>query len=225
MTAIRVAIDGPAGVGKSTAAKALAARLGLQYVDTGAMYRAVAVIARRVAADLEDETSLSALAVALSFQFPFVDGEQKVVVDGEDLSEAIRTPQASMDASTVSRHPAVRRALVELQRAMASEGGVVMEGRDIGTVVVPDAELKVFLDADARVRGARRVGDLRARGEDPDLAEVIADIRRRDEQDRTREASPLRAAEDAVVLDTTDLSPTAVVDRLQALADAVSRIR
>jgi len=222
---ICVAIDGPAGVGKSTAARSLAARLGLQYVDTGAMYRAVGVIARRQGADMADEAGLAALAVAMRFRFPFVEGEQRVVVDDEDLSEAIRTPTASMDASTVSRHPAVRQALVQLQRAMAEEGGVVMEGRDIGTVVMPDAELKVFLDADPRVRGERRVGDLRARGERADLEEVISDIRRRDHQDRTRAASPLRAAEDAIVLDTTDLGPGEVVDRLQALADAASEDR
>ena len=219
MSAICVAIDGPAGVGKSTAAKALAARLGLQYVDTGAMYRAVGVRARRAGVDLEDESSLTALAVSMSFRFPIVDGEQQVLVDGENLSEAIRTAQASMDASTVSRHAAVRRALVGLQRAMAEEGGVVMEGRDIGTVVMPGAELKVFLDADARVRGARRVGDLHARGEEADLAAVVADILRRDEQDRTRKASPLKAAEDAITLDTTELDPAQVVDRLETLAD------
>jgi len=221
VTEIRVAIDGPAGVGKSTAARSLAARLGLQYVDTGAMYRAVGVIARRRGSDLEDESAVTALAVSMRFGFHWVDGEQRVVVDGEDLSEEIRSPQASMDASTVSRHPAVRRALVDLQRTMAREGGVVMEGRDIGTVVMPDAELKVFLDAAASVRGRRRLGDLIARGEDADLEEVVADIRRRDEQDRTRDASPLRAADDAFVLDTSDMGPGEVVDRLESLANAV----
>jgi len=220
---IQVAIDGPAGVGKSTAARALAARLGYAYLDTGAMYRVVAVLARRHGIALDDEGALSGLAARLSFSFPFVDGEQHVLADGEDLSVPIRTATASMDASLVSRLPAVRAALVATQQRLASGGGVVMEGRDIGTVVMPAAELKVFLDADARVRARRRLGDLEARGESAELEDVLADIQRRDHQDRTRAASPLRPAEDAVELDSSGLSPEQVVDRLVALVEQARR--
>lgn len=215
---VRVAIDGPAGVGKSTTARALAARLGFQYVDTGAMYRSVAVVARRRGIDLTDEPALAELAVSLRFCFVAGEGEQRTLVDGEDLSEAIREPQVSMDASSVSRFPAVRRALVALQQGLAAEGGVVMEGRDIATVVMPDAEVKVYLDADPAVRGERRVADLRARGQAADLDEVVADMRARDHQDSTREDSPLRRAAGATLLDTTHLDPDQVIDRIVSLA-------
>lgn len=214
MKGLRIAIDGPSGVGKSTTARRLAERLGYQYLDTGAMYRAVGVLARRSGIGVDDEAALAGLTGGLRFSFPVVAGELRVLVDGEDLSAAIRTPEASMDASSVSRHPAVRRALVTLQRALGQDGGVVMEGRDIGTVVMPDAEVKVFLDADPRVRGQRRLEDLRAQGADADLDEVVRAIEERDHQDRTREDSPLRQAEDAIVLDTSRLPVDEVVDRL-----------
>ncbi len=218
MRRIRVAIDGPSGVGKSTVARELARRLDLQYLDTGAMYRAVGVVARRRGIDLEDEAALAELTESLRFSFPAGRGEPRTVVDGEDLSAAIRTPAASMDASAVSRLPSVRRALVALQRRLAADGGVVMEGRDIGTVVMPDAEVKVFLDADVLERGRRRHRDLQARGEDVDLDRVVRDVERRDHQDRTRAASPLRPAEGAVVVDTTSLAVDQVVDELERLA-------
>ncbi len=214
MSGLRIAIDGPSGVGKSTTARRLAARLGYQYLDTGAMYRAVGVLARRAGIDVDDEDALATLTAGLEFAFPVVDGELRTVVDDEDLSQAIRTPEASMDASSVSRHPAVRRALVALQRGLGERGGVVMEGRDIGTVVMPDAEVKVFLDADPRVRGGRRLEDLRAQGRDADLEQVVRAIEERDHQDRTREDSPLRAADDAIHLDTSDLTADEVVERL-----------
>ncbi len=219
---VRVAIDGPAGVGKSTTARALAARLGFQYVDTGAMYRSVAVIGRRRGIDLGDEDALAAVAASLRFRFEPGDGEQRTVVDGEDLSEAIREPQVSMDASAVSSLPAVRRALVVVQQALGAAGGVVMEGRDIATVVMPDAEVKVYLDADPEVRGRRRLTDLRARGADASLAEVVADMRARDLQDSTREDSPLRRADGAVLLDTTHLTPDEVLDRIVSWAHTAS---
>ncbi len=214
MKGLRVAIDGPSGVGKSTTARRLAERLSYPYLDTGAMYRAVGVLARRSGIGVDDEAALAGLTAALQFSFPSVAGELRILVDGEDLSAAIRTPEASMDASSVSRHPAVRRALVALQRALGQAGGVVMEGRDIGTVVMPDAEVKVFLDADPRVRGQRRLEDLRAQGTEADLDEVVRAIEERDHQDRTREDSPLRQAEDAIRLDTTDLPVEEVVDQL-----------
>jgi len=218
VSGIRIAIDGPSGVGKSTTARGVARALDYQYVDTGAMYRAVGVIARRQGVAVDDGEALAALTRTLRFAFPIVDDTLRTVVDGEDLSVAIRTPQASMDASAVSRHPGVRRALVELQRSLATRGGVVMEGRDIGTVVLPDAELKVFLDADPRIRGERRLAELRARGEDADLDQVVADIEARDHQDRTRADSPLRQAAGAVRVDTTRLGIDQVVDRLVQLA-------
>lgn len=217
---VRVAIDGPAGVGKSTTARTLAARLGFQYVDTGAMYRAVAVVARRRGIDLGDEAALADVAASLQFHFVSSDDEQRTVVDGEDVSEAIREPQVSMDASAVSRFPAVRRALVALQQALAAAGGVVMEGRDIATVVMPDAEVKVYLDADPTVRGERRLADLRARGVHAELADVVAEMRARDLQDTTREDSPLCRADGATLLDTTHLDPEEVIERIVALARA-----
>jgi CMP/dCMP kinase len=218
VSGIRIAIDGPSGVGKSTTARELARRLDYQYVDTGAMYRAVGVIAHRRGISVDDGDELAALTETLAFDFPIVAGVLCTVVDGEELSQAIRTPRASMDASSVSRHPGVRRALVELQRALATRGGVVMEGRDIGTVVLPDAELKVFLDADPRIRGERRLVELRSRGEDADLEQVVAAIEARDHQDRTRADSPLRQAEGAVRVDTSRMGIKPVVDRLVELA-------
>ncbi len=222
MRGIRIAIVGPWGVGKSTTARELARRLDYQYVDTGAMYRAVGVLARRRGLSIDDGDGLAALTETLGFEFPIVDGVLCTVVDGEDLNQAIRTPQASMDASSVSRHPGVRRSLLELQRTLATRGGVVMEGRDIGTVVLPDAELKVFLDADPRIRGERRLVDLHARGEDADLEQVVAAIEARDHQDRTRADSPLRQAEGAVRVDTSTMSVEAAVDRLVELANRAS---
>lgn len=217
MNGIRVAIDGPSGVGKSTAARLLARELGYQFVDTGAMYRSVGLLAREGGLGLEDEEAVTTLTEALSFSFPIVDGELRTVVDGDDLSRRIRTPQASMDASTVSKLPGVRRALVALQQQLAEGGGVVMEGRDIGTVVMPAAEVKVFLGADARVRGQRRLDELLAAGETADLEQVVLDIEARDLQDSTRATSPLRPARDAIRIDTGDLSIDEVLRELVEL--------
>jgi len=220
---VRIAIDGPSGVGKSTVARELARRLGLQFVDTGAMYRAVGVVARERGAALHDEAQMGALASGLRFGFPVVEGELRTVVDDVDVSERIRTPQASMDASDVSKLPAVRRALVALQQGLAQAGGVVMEGRDIGTVVMPDAEVKVFLDARPEVRGRRRLRDLEAQGRQVSLEEVVRDIERRDHQDRTRATSPLRPADDATLLDTSELTVDQVVQRVCDLAETAQR--
>lgn len=218
MSGVCIAIDGPSGVGKSTVARSLARELGLQFVDTGAMYRAVGVVARDRGAALDDGETLGALARGLGFAFPVVDGELRTVVDGVDLSERIRSEQASMDASTISKLPPVRQALVALQQRLAGEGGVVMEGRDIGTVVMPRAQVKVFLDARPAVRGRRRLRDLAARGEELPLEDVIRAIERRDHQDRTRVVSPLRPADDATLLDTSDRTVEQVVAAIVQLA-------
>lgn len=215
-----VAIDGPAGAGKSTLARKLSQRLDYTYIDTGAMYRAVALLAVERGVALDDSPALEALVEGLQFSFPWIDGELHVLLGDRDISEAIRTPEASMAASTVSKVPAVRESLVALQRVMGSVGGVVMEGRDIGTVVFPDAGLKVFLTASSRVRGERRWRQLRESGLDRDLGEIIAEVEERDLQDSTRPVSPLRPDHDSVVLDTSKLGIDRVLRTLVRLVHA-----
>ncbi|HWA55461.1 MAG TPA: (d)CMP kinase [Solirubrobacterales bacterium] len=204
-----IAIDGPAGAGKSTVARALAAVLGFTYLDSGAMYRCVALAALRQGADLDDPAAITAIAAALSIEF---DGE-RVLLDGEDVSEAIREPRVSEASSRVSVHPGVREALVERQRQLIAAGRYVAEGRDIGTVVSPDSPLKVFLTASPQERARRRAAQT---GEDP--AAVLAAQQERDRRDESREHSALRAAPDAVELDTTSLSQDEVVARVAELA-------
>ena len=198
-----VAIDGPAGAGKSTVARALAARLGARYLDSGAMYRCVALLSLR-----EPGADLAELAPAARIELQ--DG--RVLLDGEDVSVAIRAPEVSERASQVASEPAVRAALVEKQRALIARGDWVAEGRDIGTVVAPGAELKVYLDADPAERARRRAAESGA-----EEAGVLAEISSRDERDRSREASPLREAQGAVRVDTTGLSVEQVVERIAQL--------
>jgi len=221
-TGLVVAIDGPAGAGKSSVAKGLARDLGYTYIDTGAMYRAVGVLATEQSIALDDAPALQVLVASLQFTFVWQDAELQTVVNGRNLSRAIRTPDAAMNASTVSKVPEVRSGLVARQREMGRAGGVVMEGRDIGTVVFPNAGLKVFLSASAQVRGRRRWLQMKERGQDADLAEVIDEVERRDHQDRSRAADPLRAAEDAVILDTSEMDLEEV---LAALAELVAQRR
>jgi len=204
-----IAIDGPAGAGKSTVARALAAALGFTYLDSGAMYRCVALAALREGADLDDAAMVTAIAAALSIEL----AGERVLLDGEDASEAIREPRVSEASSRISIHPGVREALVERQRELIAAGRYVAEGRDIGTVVSPDSPLKVFLTASPRERARRRAAQT---GED--LEAVLAAQQERDRRDESREHSALRAAADAVELDTTDLSRDEVVARLAALA-------
>lgn len=205
-----VAIDGPAGAGKSTLARRLAARLGYLYIDTGAMYRAVALWAMREGIPLDDAARLEQLARHAVIEL----APDRVALNGEDVTEAIRTPQAGDAASRISAIPAVRRAMVEQQQQMGEAASVVMEGRDIGTVVFPRAEVKIYLDADTRVRAMRRLLDLQARGESPSLDEVEREIQARDDRDRTRADSPLMQAPDAVWFDSTGLTPDEVEEGL-----------
>ncbi|MGV3721621.1 MAG: (d)CMP kinase [Actinomycetota bacterium] len=210
-----VAIDGPAGSGKSTVARKLASRLGYIYIDSGAMYRSVAWTARQrnVAWDDSDELAVIALQMDLQFQ---PDGERpRVVVNGEDVSLAIRSPEIDEGSSRVSRWPSVRAALVTKQREMAEQGGVVMEGRDIGTVVFPHARAKFFLTASLQERARRRAAELVARGEKGDQRQVLADVVERDRRDTEREHAPLLKADDALEVVTDGLAIDEVVDRLE----------
>lgn len=215
MKRIVVAIDGPAGAGKSTIARRVAKRLGFVYIDTGAMYRTVALWATRAGIALDDAQKLEALAAHAEIRF--APGASRVFLNGEDVTEAIRTPEVSQAASKVSAVPGVRRALVEKQRAMGATASVVMEGRDIGTVVFPDAGVKVFLDADAKVRALRRTGDLQAAGQTADPAAVESEMRERDARDRGRTEAPLVQSPDAVYLDSSGLSIEQVEDAILKL--------
>jgi cytidylate kinase len=212
-----VAIDGTAAAGKSTVAIALAKRMGYRYVDTGAMYRSVASAALRRGIALEDEDALQRLAESVTVEFQANEGGARVLVNGDDETDAIRDPAVSAAASRVSALPGVRTALVARQRTMSAGGGLVMEGRDIGTVVLPRADLKVFLDATPEVRAGRRYAELRARGLDVSEEDVRRQEADRDRRDATREHSPLRPATDAVVLDTTFRTPDEVVESIVAM--------
>jgi cytidylate kinase len=206
-----IAIDGPVGAGKSTAARRLADALGYLYIDSGAMYRAMGWQAVRAGVDLRDHPGLARLAAQTDVRVAAGPSGPRVLVDGEDVTPDLRTPLIDEASSLVSTCSEVRERLVALQRAMAKEGGVVMDGRDIGTVVFPDADLKFYLDADLSVRASRRHGDLRQAGTPAELSTVEAEIARRDARDRGREHSPLRAAPDAVYIDSTALDADAVL--------------
>ena len=212
-----IAIDGPAGAGKSTAARALARRLGFFLLDTGAIYRTVAVQASRQGVAFSDADALGRIAEALAIRF---DEEGRVFLADEDVSKLIRTPEMSQGASTVSAHPPVRQALLGLQRKLAARGRCVVEGRDIGTVVLPWAPLKIFLTASPEVRARRRYDELVAKGQTVDLQKTLQEILVRDERDSSRATAPLKQADDAVLLDTSSLDESAVVDQMEALARA-----
>ena len=207
MSTIRVAIDGPSGAGKSTLARAAAAALGFLYVDTGAIYRTVALYVREQNADPGDEPAVSAVLPMFHIELQYSEaGNQRMFLNGRDGSEEIRHPEISRYASAVSALPAVRAYLMETQRELARKNSVVMDGRDIGTVVLPDAEVKIFLTASARVRAERRFRELEERGTPQPFAEVLRDIEERDFRDTHRQAAPLRQAEDAALLDTSMLN-------------------
>ena len=215
-----VAIDGPAGAGKSTAARAAAKRLGFVYVDTGAMYRAVGCRMRALgiaAGEVERvEQALEGLEVTIRFS----NGEQRVLVNGEDVTGSIRTPDASRAASEFSALPCVRRFLFDLQQDLAKKNSVIMDGRDIGTVVLPWAQVKIFLTASPEERARRRFEELKAKGEEVAYDEILSDMKERDYQDSHREIAPLRPASDAVLLDSTGLTLDEVVERIAALVEA-----
>ena len=202
---ISVAIDGPSGAGKSTLARRLAADLGYVYVDTGAMYRAIGLYASRQGADLHDEAAVAAPPPQTRLDLRPVVGTQPVYLNGADVSEAIRAEAIGMAASAVSAHGAVRAFLLETQRSLAAGQNVLMDGRDIGTVVLPHATVKIFLTASPEARARRRCLELRQKGKDADYETVLADIRRRDEQDTNRPIAPLRQAEDAIRIDTSEI--------------------
>ncbi len=217
---ITIAIDGPAGAGKSTVSKGVARALGYSLVDTGAIYRSLALVAERKGVSWEDEAGLAQLVAALDIEFTFVKETNHITVNGEDLSPLIRTPKISRGASIVSRHPLVREGLLAVQRAFASEGCTVLEGRDIGTVVFPDAPVKVFLDASPEVRAQRRVDELIEKGLSAQFDEVLAEIRDRDDRDRNRKHAPLKAADDATLLDSSFISAEQVIQEILDLVDA-----
>ncbi|MBQ6552622.1 MAG: (d)CMP kinase [Clostridia bacterium] len=208
---LNIAIDGPSGAGKSTVAKEVAARRGMLYLDTGALYRAVALRVLESGVDTHDEAVVEALLPGTEISLRFTDGEQRVLLGGRDVSDEIRTQPVAMAASDISAMPAVRAFLLELQRGIAAKNDCIMDGRDIGTVILPNADIKIFLTASAEERAARRVKQLAEKGIEADYATVVEEIKQRDEQDSTREISPLKPAPDACIIDSTNMSFEQVV--------------
>lgn len=217
-----VAIDGPAGAGKSSVSKILALRLHFTLVDTGAIYRCVALKARRSGVAFDDLAGLQNLLDSIKVTFQMDEEKNHVLLDGEDVSEEIRTSENSLAASQVSAQPVVRNALLGLQRrlALAARHGAILEGRDIGTVVFPDADVKVFLFADPSVRATRRYEELFQKGHEKPVGEVLADQNKRDKEDSEREIAPLKAAPDAVRIDSTHLPLSEVVHQIETLVSA-----
>ena len=203
---ISVAIDGPAGAGKSTLARRLAAEMGYIYVDTGAMFRTIGLYALRAGKDPKDNEAVNTLLPEIELHFAFIDGEQHIYLGGEDVSSLIRTEEVGMAASAVGANPEVRAFLLGMQRDMAKTQDVLMDGRDIGTVVLPDATVKIFLTASPEARATRRWKEYQQKGVEVSYEEVLADVRQRDYQDTHRAAAPLRQADDAQLLDTSEMN-------------------
>ncbi len=212
-----IAIDGPAGAGKSTIAKLTAKQLGFIYVDTGAMYRAMGVFLMRRGVDPADAAAISAECREADITIRYENGEQVVYLNGENVNGVIRTEEAGTMASLTSKNPDVRKKLVELQQRLAADADVVMDGRDIGTCVLPNARVKVYLTAGSAVRAERRYKELTAKGETCDIETIEADIIERDRQDMTREISPLVQAKDAVLIDSSDMTIEEVAEKIMAL--------
>ena len=217
---ISVAIDGPAGAGKSTLARRLASDLGYIYVDTGAMYRTIGLYALRAGKDPKDNEAVNTLLPEIELHFAFIDGEQHIYLGGEDVSSLIRTEEVGMAASAVGANPAVRAFLLDMQRDMARKQDVLMDGRDIGTVVLPDATVKIFLTASPEARATRRWKEYQAKGMPNTYEEVLEDVKQRDYQDTHRAAAPLKQAEDAVLLDTSELN---FEQSLEAMKQIIAR--
>ena len=213
-----IAIDGPAGAGKSTIARLAAGQLGFIYVDTGAMYRAMALYFLRRGANLADEEAAGAACGDIHVEIRYEAGEQQVLLNGENVTGQIRTDQVGNAASAISKYPAVRAALLELQRSLARTNSVIMDGRDIGTLVLPDADLKIYLTASTAVRAMRRYNEFLEKGVDCTLESVEQDVILRDEQDMNRATAPLKQAEDAVYLDASDMNISQVVEKILSLA-------
>ena len=211
---MNVAIDGPAGAGKSTIARAAAKKLGFIYVDTGALYRAVGVYSLRNGLDTENPETVEGTLPHIQVELQFQDGVQHVLLNGEDVSEEIRTPQASMAASAVSAVPAVRRFLFDLQREIVAKNDSIMDGRDIGTVVLPQAEVKIFLTASPETRAMRRFKELQEKGAPDTYEAVLADLKQRDYNDSHRAVAPLKPAEDSVLVDTSALTLPQSVEKV-----------
>ncbi len=215
---VNIAIDGPAGAGKSTIAKLLAKRLGYLYVDTGAMYRALALYMVEGSITLSDEEAVVAALPQVRVTLAHLDGEQHVYLNDRDVSKDIRKEEIGNAASAISGYPAVREKLLSLQRDLAKAKDCIMDGRDIGSFVLPDAQVKIYLTASSGTRAKRRYDELAAKGESPDLARIEEDIIKRDEQDKNRSISPLIVADDAVVVDSSELSIDQVVERITEIA-------
>lgn len=211
---MNIAIDGPAGAGKSTIAKRLAKKLGFIYVDTGAMYRAMAYYFLQHNIDAKDENAIAAACPDVDVTITYENGEQQVLLNGENVNGVIRNEEVGNMASSTSVYPVVRKKLVELQRQLAKSADVIMDGRDIGTCVLPDAQVKIYLTASSATRAKRRYDELTEKGVSCDLAEIEKDIIDRDYRDMHRETSPLRQAEDAVLVDTSEMNIDEVVDAI-----------
>ena len=221
---IQIAIDGPGGAGKSTVAKAVAAKLGIVYVDTGALYRTIGYYVRQKDISPDSREGVSALLPEISINIVYEDGAQHVYLNGEDLGDKIRTPEMSMYASAVSAIPEVRAFLLDTQRDIAKKNSVIMDGRDIGTVILPDADVKVFLTASEQCRAERRYKELIARGQNVTLEDVLAEMNQRDMQDSTRDVAPTAAADDAILLDNTGMTFEQTVDAIVELAKKTQKI-
>ncbi|MBO4609426.1 MAG: (d)CMP kinase [Lachnospiraceae bacterium] len=214
---MNVAIDGPAGAGKSTIAKLCAKKMDLIYVDTGAMYRAVALYLLESGIDVNDRSAVAEKCKGAGVDIKYEDGVQNVYLNGTNVTGRLREEAVGNTASVTSAVPEVRAQIFSLQRGLAERGGVIMDGRDIGTVVMPDADVKIYLTASSEVRAKRRVLELEAKGEHPDFEEVKKDIEDRDHRDMTREISPLKQADDAILVDTSEMTIDEVVDKICSL--------
>ncbi|MDR2532311.1 MAG: (d)CMP kinase [Oscillospiraceae bacterium] len=214
---IQIAIDGPVGAGKSTIAKECAGRLGIVYMDTGALYRAIGVWCKENGTDAYDEDAVAAVLPKIALEIKLISGVQRIIINSGDITDRIRTPDASMLASKVSSYGAVRTFLLDLQRDFAAKNSVIMDGRDIGTVILPNADVKIFLAADPRERAKRRYDELIAKGSDVNFDDVLADLEKRDRDDSSRTHAPLKQADDAILLDTTGYTFDESVERIMEI--------